>query len=238
MSQCRVDRFRIEFGFEVASARLLRGKSQPTPLPAAAAEPAAPCLLLPHLLTLLLCGARPAAAASPWPPSAAAQGTALAATMDLPSLCHETSANHTNPYQGTVDALPQYGIPLQGDHDSPNGVAGGFVNVTAFPTVLTLSSSWDVELVRAYGDAVGAEQRIKGTTVWLAPAVNVGRVPWCGRHWEYMGEEPWLAVPMAVAIIEAAQAHNISCNIKHFALNNQEQFRFTVSANADRRSCK
>ena len=197
-----------------------------------------PPLLLPLLLLLLLLLqlARPARAASPWPPSAATQGAALAARMDAGSLCHETSANASHPYQGTVDALPQFGIPLQGDHDSPNGVAGGFDNVTAFPTALTLASAWDPELARQFGDAVGAEQRIKGSTVWLAPAVNVGRVPWCGRHWEYMGEEPWLAVPLAEAIIGASQAHNISGCVKHFALNNQEHFRFTVSANADRRS--
>ena len=192
----------------------------------------------PRLAAALLSLALPllASAASPWPPSAAAQGAALAASMDLDSLCHETSANASNPYQGTVDALPQYGIPLQGDHDSPNGVAGGFENVTAFPTVLTLASSWDPELAARYGDAVGAEQHIKGSTVWLAPAVNVGRVPWCGRHWEYFGEEPWLTIPFATAIIAAAQAHNISGCVKHFALNNQEHFRFTVSANVDRRT--
>jgi beta-glucosidase len=188
------------------------------------------------LYYVLFLAAPAALAASPWPPSARASAEALVASMDLASILHLTSANQSHPYQGTVDALPQYSIPHLGNQDAPQGVAGGFTQVTALPSEMAVAMSFDPLLAYAYGKANGVEHRIKGANVMLGPAVNMARVPWCGRLFEYLGEDPTLAAAMAAQLVAGIQANNISGCVKHFILNVQETERHNVSSNVDRRT--
>ncbi len=71
----------------------------------------------------------------------------------------------------------------------PQGVADGVSQVTCWPSALTVVMSWNTTAMQAYGAAMGAEQYIKGTNVMLGPAVNLARVPWGGRTFEYTGGE-------------------------------------------------
>ena len=180
---------------------------------------------------------------SPWPPSAIQKAQQLADAMDILSLLNETyghgptcnsETNWING-EGCIPPLGHYGIPAYHLLDGPQGVFR-FSNITAFPTALTAASSWDRSLMARFGDAIGGEQAGKGTNVWLGPAINLARVPWSGRLWEYQGEDPLLPSTFAPLMIAAAQKYGISACIKHFALNVQEWQRRNVSSNIDRRT--
>ncbi len=85
-----------------------------------------------------------------------------------------------------------------------------FLQVTAWPSALTVVMSWDPNAMYEFGRAMGAEQFIKGTNVMLGPAMNLARVPWGGRTFEYTGEDPHLAGIMVAAEIQGVQSNNIS----------------------------
>ena len=81
-----------------------------------------------------------------------------------------------------------FDIPRINLEDGPQGVADGATLVTAWPSALTVTMTWDMALAELWGSAMGAEQATKGTNVMLGPAVNLARVPWAGRNFEYMGK--------------------------------------------------
>jgi len=89
-----------------------------------------------------------------------------------------------------------------------------------------------------YGAAMGREQWLKGTNVMLGPGVNLARVPWCGRNFEYQGEDPLLAARMVAAEVQGIQSNNISACVKHFVFNSQESDRSGQSANVPDRAAK
>ena len=76
-------------------------------------------------------------------------------------------------------------IPALHLHDGPQGVANGNTQVTCWPSALTVVQSWDTAMMEAYGSGMGREQFLKGSNVMLGPGVNLARVPWCGRNFEY-----------------------------------------------------
>lgn len=191
----------------------------------------------------LVCGG------SPWPESAELEAKKLVARMDEDSLHFETYG-HTDSngnrlaWQCTIPAQDQWGLPGQHNSDGPQGVAyynwqpeGNFlINATQFPTELSVANAWDTKLVYEYGDSLGIEQKIKGTTVALGPAVNLARVPWNGRNFEYMGEDPFLAARLAEQYIVGLQSNNISGCLKHLAFNDQEYNRMSVNVKLSRRT--
>src|SRR5262245_5941048 len=48
-------------------------------------------------------------------------------------------------YVGNVPMLARLGIPQLNLEDGPQGVADGVLNVTCWPSALTVVASWDVE---------------------------------------------------------------------------------------------
>lgn len=128
------------------------------------------------------------------------------------------------------------GIPPLHLEDGPQGVADGVPQVTAYPSALSVTASWDEELMALYGSAMGTEQRIKGSNIMLGPMVNLARVPQGGRNFESMGEDPHLAGRMAAAVVTGIQSTGVMGCVKHFVDNNQEQDRGSVSANIDERT--
>ncbi len=133
--------------------------------------------------------------------------------------------NCCKPYVGQVPANTRLGIPPFNLEDGPQGVADGATMVTAWPSALTVVMSWDVNDMYDYGRAMGQEQYGKGTNVMLGPGVNLARVPWCGRIFEYQGEDPVLASTMVAAEVQGIQSNSISGCIKHFVSNSQENDR-------------
>lgn len=144
--------------------------------------------------------------------------------------------------------VPRLGIPEIMHSDGPHGVRAeinwndwgysGWTNdyITAFPALTCLASTWNPELARQYGKAVGEEARYRHKTILLGPGVNIMRTPLNGRNFEYMGEDPMLAGTLAVPYIQGLQSNNVACCLKHFALNNQEEMRMHVNVEVSDRA--
>lgn len=91
-------------------------------------------------------------------------------------------------------------------------------------------------LARRVGAAIGRECRAHGVAVVLGPGVNIKRSPLCGRNFEYYSEDPLLAGKLAAGFIRGAEGEGVGTSLKHFAVNNQETLRMSVSAEVDERA--
>jgi beta-glucosidase len=107
-----------------------------------------------------------------------------------------------------------------------------------FPTSSALACSFDRELAYEVGKAIGEECLQEGVSVVLGPGVNLKRSPLCGRNFEYYSEDPTLSGELAVGMIQGVQSQGIGTSLKHFAANNQEKRRMTVSAVVDERALR
>ena len=137
---------------------------------------------------------------------------------------------------GYVPAIPRLGIPALTLTDGPAGIRHG--PGTAFPAPVALAASWDRALAESYGAAMGAESKAKGQNILLAPMVNIVRVPEGGRNFETFGEDPYLTTQIATADIKGIQSQGVMAEVKHYAANNQERQRLTVSAEVDERTLR
>ena len=129
------------------------------------------------------------------------------------------------------------GIPKIKMADGPLGVRN-YGPATAFPAGIAFAASWNPELVRRFGEAVGKEARSKGVHIMLSPGVNIYRAPMCGRNFEYFGEDPYLASRMVVAYVTGVQSQGVVATVKHYAANNQEYDRHKVSSDVDERTLR
>lgn len=113
---------------------------------------------------------------------------------------------------------------------------GNSHKATCFPPACTTSCSFDRELMQDIGRAIALESRDQGVDVVLGPAVNIKRSPLCGRNFEYISEDPYVAGEMAAALIQGIQEKGVGTSIKHFAANNQETARFINDSIIDERA--
>src|SRR5262245_57418232 len=134
-------------------------------------------------------------------------------------------------YSGTNARL---GIPPVAFTDGPRGVTSG--TATSFPVAIARAATWDLDLQRRVGEAIGREVRAEGANYWGGLCLNLVRHPSMGRAQETYGEDPWLTGEMGVAILEGVQRHNVMACAKHFALNSMETARFKVSVEVDERT--
>ena len=144
---------------------------------------------------------------------------------------------------GYVRGIERLGIPPLVLSDGPLGLRDSARSpvqrpATALPAGLALAASFDPELAFGYGSVLGAEARARGVQVLYGPGVNITRHPLGGRNFEYLGEDPHLTAEMAVPYVRGVQSHRVAAQVKHFALNNQENGRHTVSSNADGRTIR
>jgi beta-glucosidase len=136
-------------------------------------------------------------------------------------------------YAGANERL---GIPPVAFTDGPRGVTSG--RATSFPVAIARAATWDVDLQRRVGDAIGQEARAQGANYWGGLCLNIVRHPSMGRAQETYGEDPWLTGEMGVAILEAVQRHNVMACAKHFALNSMETARFKNNVEIDERTLR
>ena len=130
--------------------------------------------------------------------------------------------------------VPRLHIPALRMTDGPVGVRVG--QATAFPSSSLLAATFDAALVQRVGEAIARETKGHGKNVILGPAVNIVRTALNGRNFEYFGEDPELAARMAVAYIRGVQSQGVLATVKHFAANNQETSRMTISAEVEARA--
>lgn len=143
--------------------------------------------------------------------------------------------------------IPRLGIPEVTMSDGPHGLrrqppdhAGisGSLPATCFPTASALGSSWDPQLVRRIGEAIGAEAGSQSVSVVLGPGINIKRSPLCGRNFEYFSEDPLLSGILGASLVDGIQSQGVGACVKHFAANNQETDRLRVSADVDERTMR
>lgn len=148
----------------------------------------------------------------------------------------------------SAPGVPRLGIPELWCTDGPMGVRpevlwdeweqAGWTNdsCTAFPSLTCLAATWNPEMAALYGRSIGEEARFRNKAVILGPGLNIYRTPLCGRNFEYMGEDPYLAGKMAVDYVKGVQSNGVSVCVKHFALNNNEVNRHTSNPIVDDRT--
>lgn len=98
-------------------------------------------------------------------------------------------------------------------------------SATFFPTGSALAATWSTEWAYAYGRGMSREARLRGKDMILGPAINIQRIPTGGRTYEYLSEDPLLSGMLAVAYTRGSQDDGTAVCLKHYALNNQEDYR-------------
>ena len=146
-------------------------------------------------------------------------------------------------------AIPTAGVPSFVMSDGPHGVRRQLGDAdhlgiaesekaTCFPTASALAATWDPELARDMGEALGLEARGLGVDVLLGPGLNIKRSPLCGRNFEYFSEDPVLAGRMAAGLVDGIQSTGTAACPKHFAVNSQELRRMASDSIVDERTMR
>jgi beta-glucosidase len=128
------------------------------------------------------------------------------------------------------------GIPHLLFNDGPRGISKG--NSTCFPVPMARGASFDVELERRIGDAIGRELRAHGGNLFGGVCINLLRHPAWGRAQETYGEDPFLLGEMGAALTRGVQHHNVVATPKHFAANSMENARFHIDVSMDERTLR
>lgn len=147
---------------------------------------------------------------------------------------------------GTTVAIPRLGIPATVQCDGPAGVhidahrEGDSRNyyATGFPVGICLASTWNTDLVRKVGEAIGNETLEYGCDVVLGPGMNLHRNPLCGRNFEYYSEDPVVTGLMGTAFVLGVQSQGVGVSAKHFAVNSQESDRTRVDERLSQRALR
>ena len=164
------------------------------------------------------------------------RAAALVKQMTLEEKCKFISGQREEFYTLSIERL---GIPEVLMADGPQGVRSigrTPTNSTYYPCGIALAATFNPQVAFGVGTGIGCDAKARGVGIMLCPGVNIYRSPLCGRNFEYMGEDPFLASETAVQYINGIQQQGVMATIKHFALNNQEYDRHAVSSGADERT--
>ena len=146
-------------------------------------------------------------------------------------------------------AIPAANVPSFVMSDGPHGVRRQLGDAdhlgiaesekaTCFPTASAVAATWNPDLAREMGEALGAEARGLGVDVLLGPGLNIKRSPLCGRNFEYFSEDPILAGRMAAGLVQGIQSTGTAACPKHFAVNSQELRRMASDSIVDERTMR
>ena len=184
------------------------------------------------IASALLLSAAAVSSAQTITPEHKARAAELVNKMTLEEKC-----NYLGGYRDGFHIRPveRLGIPEIGMADGPQGVRNN-TKSTLFVCGIAAAATWNEDAIYEMGVALGQDARARGVHILLGPGVNMYRSPLCGRNFEYMGEDPFLASRAAVNYIKGVQSLGVMATIKHFALNNQEYSRHSVSSDADERT--
>ena len=148
-----------------------------------------------------------------------------------------------------LKSIERLGIPTVMVSDGPHGLRkqsddveytdiNNSIEAICFPSGGTTACSFDRDLLYRLGDLLGEECQSENVAVLLGPAINIKRSPLDGRNFEYFSEDPYLTGELASMYIKGVQSHQVGTSLKHFACNNQETRRMTVSSEVDERTLR
>ena len=139
----------------------------------------------------------------------------------------------------TLEGVERLGVPRIRVADGPTGVRSNEGEpATVFPVGVAMAATWNPQLAHEVGAAIGREALALDNHVILAPTVNIVRTPLWGRNFETYAEDPFLAGQLGAAFVEGLQSEGVGASLKHYAANNQEENRMTVSVVADERTLR
>lgn len=158
------------------------------------------------------------------------------------SLCSGADSWHT-------EAIERLGLPAVMLSDGPHGLRkqdettyqigpDESIKAVCFPTASAMACSFDRELIYKVGTALGEECQSEDINVLLGPGINMKRSPLCGRNFEYYSEDPYLAGELGAAFVNGVQSQGAGTSLKHFAANNQEWRRMSISSEMDERTLR
>ena len=159
----------------------------------------------------------------------------------------EKAAICTGASHWTTTPVERLGVPKMTMSDGPHGVrrvadvnsiSDESLPATCFPTASCLASTWDVDLLYKMGEALAEECTALKVDILLGPGTNMKRSPLGGRNFEYFSEDPFLAGELAASLINGIQRRGVGTSLKHYATNNQEFQRFTISSEVDERTLR
>ncbi|EXG83222.1 glycoside hydrolase family 3 C-terminal domain-containing protein [Saccharibacillus sacchari] len=147
-------------------------------------------------------------------------------------------------------AVERLGIPAYNvGGEAAHGVAWKGV-ATVFPQPMSLSSTWNKELLREIGSVIGDEARAyhhsapekHGLTLW-APTVDMEKNPLWGRTEEAYGEDPHLTGKLTANLARGMQGEHefylkMVATLKHFFANNNEVGRLDGSSSVTPRNMR
>ena len=129
-------------------------------------------------------------------------------------------------------------VPAEGEEKKGGIGLGNSVPATCFPPAATSSCSWDEDLLKQEGEAMGQECLKEKVSTILGPGTNIKRSPVCGRNFEYFSEDPYLAGKCSASVINGVQSKGVGTSLKHFACNSQEAFRMVLNEVIDERTMR
>ena len=146
-------------------------------------------------------------------------------------------------------AVERLGVPAVMMCDGPHGLRkqegegdqlgiNKSIETVCYPTAAALASSFDRDVMKQLGEALGQECQAENVAMLLGPGLNIKRSPLCGRNFEYFSEDPYLAGEMGAAYVQALQSKGIAACAKHFACNDQETLRMSGTSNLDERTLR
>ena len=131
-----------------------------------------------------------------------------------------------------------HGLRTQGEGGGDHLGLNASIDAVCFPAACATACSFDREMMYDMGVTLAKECQAENVSVLLGPAVNIKRSPLCGRNFEYISEDPYVAGELSAAYIQGVQSQNVGTSIKHFAVNNQEHERMSGSSNVDERTLR
>jgi len=142
----------------------------------------------------------------------------------------------------TNHPVERLGIPALKVTDGPNGARGrhfeGFTTSACFPCGTALGATFNPALVEEVGKALGRETRSKAAQLLLGPTINIHRSPLAGRNFECYSEDPFLSGRTAVAFVNGVQSEGVGATLKHYACNDSEFERHTISSELSERALR
>lgn len=130
---------------------------------------------------------------------------------------------------GTAD-VGSIAKPRQSDVDGPSTLNNNFTGIGSIglPSGVSVANTFNTDLARQFGEAIGRLAHEMDVTGWYAPAMNIHRTAYAGRNFEYFSEDGFLSGVMAAEQVAGARSAGVYAFIKHFALNDQETNRVAM----------